>query len=132
VAGAAGGEGQVPRAGAHLQVPEPGAAARPGGYFLEFFLFYVRYSTLLHLPSPLRFHCVGGCWDLEPRTIGTTALAVRRSNHSATRTFDTDFWIRLSVKQGLVNPGLEDGSESGVLKKLSLVGLAKPSQLRYS
>jgi hypothetical protein len=23
---------------------------------------YVRYSTLLHLP-PLRFHCVGGCWD---------------------------------------------------------------------
>ncbi len=27
-----------------------------------FFFFYVRYSTLLHLP-PLRFHCVGGCWD---------------------------------------------------------------------
>ncbi len=26
------------------------------------FPFYVRYSTLLHLP-PLRFHCVGGCWD---------------------------------------------------------------------
>ncbi len=25
-------------------------------------LFYVQYSTLLHLP-PLRFHCVGGCWD---------------------------------------------------------------------
>ncbi len=24
--------------------------------------FYVRYSTLLHLP-PLRFHCVEGCWD---------------------------------------------------------------------
>jgi hypothetical protein len=24
--------------------------------------FYVRYSTLLHLP-PLRFHGVGGCWD---------------------------------------------------------------------
>ncbi len=23
---------------------------------------YVLYSTLLHLP-PLRFHCVGGCWD---------------------------------------------------------------------
>jgi hypothetical protein len=23
---------------------------------------YVRYSILLHLP-PLRFHCVGGCWD---------------------------------------------------------------------
>ncbi len=26
------------------------------------FLFYVRYTTLLHLP-PLRFYCVGGCWD---------------------------------------------------------------------
>jgi hypothetical protein len=24
--------------------------------------FYVRYSTLILLP-PLRFHCVGGCWD---------------------------------------------------------------------
>jgi hypothetical protein len=23
---------------------------------------FFRYSTLLHLP-PLRFHCVGGCWD---------------------------------------------------------------------
>jgi hypothetical protein len=36
-----------------------------GEYKAEFFLFfyfYVRYSTLLHLP-PLRFHCVGGCWD---------------------------------------------------------------------
>ncbi len=26
------------------------------------FSFYVRYSTLLHLP-PLRFDCVLGCWD---------------------------------------------------------------------
>jgi hypothetical protein len=31
--------------------------------FFGFFFFYVRYSTLLHLP-PLRFHCVGGCWDI--------------------------------------------------------------------
>ena len=31
------------------------------GDFLDF-SFYVRYSTLLHLP-PLRFHCVGVCWD---------------------------------------------------------------------
>jgi hypothetical protein len=30
-----------------------------GGIF-GCFLFYVRYSTLLHLP-PVRFHCVGGC-----------------------------------------------------------------------
>jgi hypothetical protein len=26
------------------------------------FSFYVRYSTLIHLPH-LRFHCVGRCWD---------------------------------------------------------------------
>ncbi len=26
-----------------------------------FLVFYVRYSTLIHLPT-LRFHCVGGCW----------------------------------------------------------------------
>ncbi len=32
------------------------------GDFFDFFLFYVRYLTLLLLP-PLRFHCVGGCWD---------------------------------------------------------------------
>jgi hypothetical protein len=30
------------------------------GGFLIF--FYVLYSTLLHLP-PLRFYCVGECWD---------------------------------------------------------------------
>ncbi len=30
--------------------------------YVSFFPFYVRYSTLLHLP-PLRFHCVGGFWD---------------------------------------------------------------------
>jgi hypothetical protein len=32
------------------------------GNFLDFFFFYVLYSTLLHLP-PLRLTCVGGCWD---------------------------------------------------------------------
>ncbi len=32
-----------------------------GGFF-EFFSVSVQYSTLFHLP-PLRFHCVGGCWD---------------------------------------------------------------------
>ncbi len=40
------------------------------GHYFEFFSFYVQYSTLLHLP-PLKFHCVGGCWDrtqeLRPR-----------------------------------------------------------------
>ncbi len=33
---------------------------RWSGGFLDF--LKVLYSTLLHLP-PLRFHCVGGCWD---------------------------------------------------------------------
>jgi hypothetical protein len=32
------------------------------GDFIHFLFFYLRYSTLLHLP-PLRFHRVGGCWD---------------------------------------------------------------------
>jgi hypothetical protein len=31
-------------------------------FWIRFIFFYVRYSTQLHLP-PLRFHCVGGCWD---------------------------------------------------------------------
>ncbi len=31
--------------------------------FWDFFFLCTRYSILLHLP-PLRFHCVGGCWDL--------------------------------------------------------------------
>ncbi len=48
------------------------------------FIFNVLHSTLLHLP-PLRFHfhCVGGCHGIEPRTVATSALAVRHSNHSA-------------------------------------------------
>jgi hypothetical protein len=44
--------------------------------------FYVRYLTLLHLPL-LRFHGVGSMLGSNPRTVTTTALAVRRSNHSA-------------------------------------------------
>ncbi len=46
----------------------------------DFFKFPAIYSTLLHLP-PLRYHCVGGCWD------ATSALAVRRSTHSARSLF---------------------------------------------
>jgi hypothetical protein len=46
-----------------------------GGDFI--LIFFVLYSTLLHLP-PLKFHCVVGCWD---RTVATCALAVRRYNH---------------------------------------------------
>ncbi len=38
------------------------------------------YSTLLHLP-PLRFHSEDA--GIEPRTVASSALAVRRSNQSA-------------------------------------------------
>ena len=49
-------------------------------------LMYILYSTLLYLP-PLRFHCVGGCWD-EAQDCGdfgsgTWAVTVRHSNQSA-------------------------------------------------
>jgi hypothetical protein len=37
-------------------------------------MFSILYSTLLHLP-PLRFHCVGGCWDR------TSELAVMQTLH---------------------------------------------------
>ncbi len=43
----------------------------------DFLIFFVHYSALLHLP-PLRFHCAAG---IEPKTVATGALAVRRSNH---------------------------------------------------
>ncbi len=39
--------------------------------FIIIFLCTV-FSTVLHLP-PLRFHCVGGCWELT-RTFATSAL----------------------------------------------------------
>ncbi len=51
------------------------------GGFLGFFST-VLHSTMLHLP-PLRFHCVGGCWD---RILGLLRLwhwLSERSNHSA-------------------------------------------------
>ncbi len=48
-----------------------------------FSFFYVRYSTMFHLP-PLRFHCVGGCWDRTKDSCDYTALTIRSSNHSAT------------------------------------------------
>ncbi len=53
------------------------------GDFWDFFLFYVRYSTLLHLP-PLKFYCVGGCWDGTQDYIATLALTARRTKHSST------------------------------------------------
>jgi hypothetical protein len=48
--------------------------------FWGIFSFYVRYSTLLHL-LPLRFHCVGGCWDQTKDSVATLALPASRSNH---------------------------------------------------
>jgi hypothetical protein len=40
------------------------------GDFFRFFLFYVRYSTLLHQP-PLRFHCVGRMLGWNPGMLGS-------------------------------------------------------------
>jgi hypothetical protein len=50
-----------------------------GGLIL-FFQYPVLCSTLLHLP-PLRFHCVGGCWDTTQESCDF-GFAVRRSNLS--------------------------------------------------
>jgi hypothetical protein len=50
-----------------------------GSWILSFMLPYI-FSKLLHLP-PIRFHCVGGCWD-RARTVATFALTARPSNHS--------------------------------------------------
>jgi hypothetical protein len=55
-----------------------------GGFF-GFFLFYVRYSTLLHLP-PLRFHLSEDA-GIEPRTVATTALAVSKAKQSGMHYF---------------------------------------------
>ncbi len=48
---------------------------------MDIFLFYVRFSTLLHLPPP--DSTVSEDAGIEPKTVATMALAVRRSNHSA-------------------------------------------------
>jgi hypothetical protein len=68
-----------------------------GGDFLDFF-FFIRYSTLLHLP-PLRFHCDGGCCDQTQDccSFGIDSQTLC-SNHSAS--FPTQnklFTIKLSV-----------------------------------
>jgi hypothetical protein len=53
-----------------------------GGFFL-FFTFYVLYPTMLHLP-PLRFHCVGGCWDRKTQDCCAFGIGSQtHSNHSA-------------------------------------------------
>jgi hypothetical protein len=52
-----------------------------GGIF-GFFYFLCTYSTLLHL-RPLRFHCVGGCWDKTQDYCDFCIDTARRSNHSA-------------------------------------------------
>ncbi len=49
-----------------------------------FWILYINilYSTLLHLP-PLRFHCVGGCWDRSSQDCCCDfGIGVRRSNHA--------------------------------------------------
>jgi len=52
------------------------------GGFSWIFSFYVRYSTLCFICRPSDF-TVSEDAGIEPRTVPTTAVAVRRSNHSA-------------------------------------------------
>jgi hypothetical protein len=49
-----------PVASVHVCLPKENTFIL-GGFF-GFYLLFLRYSTLLLLP-PLRFYCVGGCWD---------------------------------------------------------------------
>ncbi len=88
------------------------------------FSFYVRYSTLLHLP-PLRFHFVGGCWDRSkdscdygigcqinhsarshplsarshPRIVGHFTLGLDRFSKKLNET-------NMNTKHGLQDPGI--------------------------
>jgi hypothetical protein len=48
-----------------------------GEMFLDF--FFIKYSTLLHLPPS--DSTVPTNAGIEPRTVATIALAIRRSNH---------------------------------------------------
>jgi hypothetical protein len=67
--------------GAYLSMTAPDTLC---SFFLGgggIFIFFVLYSTLLHLP-PLRFHCDGGCWD---RTQGLLQLRHRQLDALATR-----------------------------------------------
>jgi hypothetical protein len=65
-----------------IQAKYPGSATLLLTKGIFCFFMYGTYSTLFHLP-PRRFHCDGGRWDMEPRTVATKALTVRRSNHAA-------------------------------------------------
>ncbi len=77
-------------------------------YFLDFF-FFIRYSTLLHLP-PLRFHCVGGCWD---RTQDCCNFGIDSqtlcSNHSARSHVQNIKWkIRIYHSQNFFSSNPEE------------------------
>ncbi len=50
-------------------------------WIFNFFFIYLRYSTFLHLPPS--DSTVSEDARIEPRTVATTALAVRHSDHSA-------------------------------------------------
>jgi hypothetical protein len=65
-------------------------------FWIYFYYFSVRYSTLLCLP-PLRYSTVLEDAGIEPRTVATLALAVRHSNHSARSHPPTKTWQRSFV-----------------------------------
>ena len=68
------------------------------GTFLDFF-FNGRYSTLLHL-LPLRFRCVGGCWDRTLDScyygIGSNSSARSHPLGQISSRYAQTFWMRSS------------------------------------
>ncbi len=68
----------------------------------DFWFFYALYSILFNLPtSQVSNFTVSEDAGIEPRTVATTALTVRRSNHSAkshpeTSIFTSDIFIKSS------------------------------------
>jgi hypothetical protein len=72
-------------------------------FYGGFFGFFSQHCLICR---PLGFYCVGGCW-IEPRTVATLALAVRRSNHLARSypNFGTIFVTTFEVSGGFLKAG---------------------------
>jgi hypothetical protein len=86
------------------------------------FYFYVRYSTLLHLP-PLRFHCVGGRWDRTQVVVVYTSCSIvtqtqlhSHPNIARRPPASTDDPYSQPDTDNLVTPSLTNRSFSPIMK----------------